>query len=152
MLLNTVLNSATTRQFRDTIFKILIVRQYQSINIRFIECYLVPDHQEVVRYMQPYIHYANFYNRSTDEYANHSICTTLLASGRIIFKILHVRQARIFLISSKYRLNRFNWSCHIPDNFAIVLFRFGSIILQSSVTTISLPLRIRASLKLRCHN
>ena len=59
MLLNTVLNSATTRQFRDTIFKILRVRQYrissilsQSVlNIRFIECYFVPDHQEVVKYV-----------------------------------------------------------------------------------------------------
>ena len=59
MLLNTVLNSATAWQFRDTIFKIFRVRQYrissiliQSVhNIRFIECYLVPDHQEVVKYM-----------------------------------------------------------------------------------------------------
>ena len=59
MLLNAVLNSATARQFRDTIFKIPRVRQYrisrilsQSVlNIRFIECYLVPDHQEVVKYM-----------------------------------------------------------------------------------------------------
>ena len=57
MLLNTVLNSATARQFRDTIFKILRVRQYRisSIlsrsvqNIRLIECYLVPDYQEVVK-------------------------------------------------------------------------------------------------------
>ena len=40
-------------------FQILRVRQYrissilsQSVrNIRFIECYLVPDHQEVVKYM-----------------------------------------------------------------------------------------------------
>ena len=47
------------RQFWDTIFKILRVLQYRisSIlsqpvyNIRFIECYLVPDHQEVVKYM-----------------------------------------------------------------------------------------------------
>ena len=47
MLLNTVLNSATARQFRDTIFKILHVRLYRiSIilsrsvqNIRLIECY-----------------------------------------------------------------------------------------------------------------
>ena len=74
MLLNTVLNSATAKQFRDTIFKILRVRQYriysilsQSVhNLRFIQCYLVPDHQEVITYMQPYIHYANFYNPSTD--------------------------------------------------------------------------------------
>ena len=59
MLLNTVLNSATARQFRDTIFKILRVRQYRisSIlsrsvqNIRLIECYLVRDHQEVVKYL-----------------------------------------------------------------------------------------------------
>ena len=75
MLLNTVLNSATVQQFRDTIFKKPRVRQSrissilsQSVhNLRFIQCYLVPDHQEVVTYMQPYIHYANFYNRSTDE-------------------------------------------------------------------------------------
>jgi len=53
-----VLNSATARQFRGKIFKILRVRQYhissilsQSVhNIRFIECYLVPDHREVVEY------------------------------------------------------------------------------------------------------
>ena len=69
MLLNTVFNSATARQFQDKIFKILRVRQYrfssilsQSVhNIRFIECYLVPEHQEVK------INYANFYIRSTDE-------------------------------------------------------------------------------------
>ena len=59
MLLNTALNAATTRQFWDTIFKILRVQQYpissilsQSVhNIRFIECYLVPDYQEVDKYM-----------------------------------------------------------------------------------------------------
>ena len=54
MLLNTVLNSATAQQFRDTIFKILRVRQYrissilsQSLhNLRFVECY-----QEAITYM-----------------------------------------------------------------------------------------------------
>ena len=59
MLLNTMLNSANPRRFQDTIFKILRVRQYrisiilsQSMqNIRLIECYHVPDHQEVVKYL-----------------------------------------------------------------------------------------------------
>ena len=59
MLLNTVLNSATARQFHDTIFKILRVLQYcissilsQSVqNIRLIGCYLLPGHQEVVEYL-----------------------------------------------------------------------------------------------------
>ena len=59
ILVNTVLNSATARQYRNTIFQILRVRQYrissilsQSLHdIRFIECYFVPDHQEVVKYM-----------------------------------------------------------------------------------------------------
>ena len=58
MLLNTVLNSATARQFRDTIFKILRVWQYhissilsQSVHNISIECYLVPDHQEISKYI-----------------------------------------------------------------------------------------------------
>ena len=58
MLLNTTLNSETARQFRGTIFKILRVFCIlsQSVhNIQLIECYLVPDHQEVVKYMKPYI-------------------------------------------------------------------------------------------------
>ena len=49
MLPNTVLNSATARQFRDMIFKILRVWQYrissvlsQSVHNIGIECYLVP--------------------------------------------------------------------------------------------------------------
>ena len=54
---NAPLHSATAWQFRDKIFKILCVLQYriscifsQSVrNIRFIECCLVPDHQEVVK-------------------------------------------------------------------------------------------------------
>ena len=33
MLLNIVLNSATARQFRDTIFKLLRARQYRMSNI-----------------------------------------------------------------------------------------------------------------------
>ena len=57
MLLNTVLNSTTARQFRDKIFlKILRVWHNcilgQSVhNIRFVECYLVPDHKEVVSFI-----------------------------------------------------------------------------------------------------
>ena len=58
IVLNITLNSATARQFQATVFKILRV-QYrissilnQSVhNIRLIECYLVPDHQEVVKYL-----------------------------------------------------------------------------------------------------
>ena len=38
-----------------------------------------------------------------------SLHITLLASGQIIFKILHVRQSHIFLISSKQRLKNPNY-------------------------------------------
>ena len=102
MLLNTVFNSATAQQFRDTIFKILRVQQYcissiLSQSVGFIECYLVPDHQEVVnklcKFRQPL-------DRRVIVWKSQHIM--LLASGQIIFKILHVRQSRIFLISSKY--------------------------------------------------
>ena len=59
LLLSKVVKALTARQFQDTIFKILLVRQYcissilsQSVqNIRLIECYHFPDHQEVVKYL-----------------------------------------------------------------------------------------------------
>ena len=56
MLLNTELNSATARQFRGTIhgvgqYRISSILSQSVHNIRSIEGYLVPDHQEVVKYM-----------------------------------------------------------------------------------------------------
>ena len=55
MLLNKELNSATARQFRGTThgvgqYRISSILSQSVHNIRFIEGYLVPDHQEVVKY------------------------------------------------------------------------------------------------------
>ena len=118
MLLNTILNSAITRQFRYTIFKTLSVRQYQSINIRFIECYLVPDHQEVVKYLYSLTFTMQISTTARQTSNCMQIMTYHVASFRTSyfpwFRVNTDWKKRIIL-------------CCIPDNCAIVLFWFGSI-------------------------
>ena len=140
-----MLNSATARQFRDTIFKILRVRQYRisSIlsrpvqNIRLIECYLVPGHQEVVKYLYS-LTFTMQISTTTRQTSN---CMHIITDKLFILKILHVRQSRITLISSKYRLKKTELSCAV---FQIIVLLYCFALVQL-VTTISLHLRIRLS-------
>ena len=121
MLLNTVLNSATARQFRDTIFKILRVRQYRisSIlsrsvqNIRLIECYLIPAHQEVVKYL-----YSLTFTMQISTFARRtSNCMQIITYHVGSFQTNYFQNtscptvscSRISLISSKYRLKKSNY-------------------------------------------
>ena len=111
--------------FRPKIFKILPVRQYriscilsQSVhNNRFIECYLVPDYQEVVKYILEFaMLISTTARRSTDE----SIITYRVAS----FQILRVRQSRI----SWFRVNtdrKTELSCAVLKIFVLRRRKFG---------------------------
>lgn len=84
------------------LFKILPVRQYriscilsQSVhNNRFIECYLVPDYQEVVKYI---LEFAMLISTTARRSSDESSITYRVAS----FQILRVRQSRI----SWFRVN-----------------------------------------------
>lgn len=127
-----LLNSATARHFRDKIFKILYVRQYrissilsQSVhNIQFIACYLVPDHQEAVKYSLKFTMLISTTARQTSNYMQ--IITYHVASFRTnhfqntpcpaVSYFLHFVKNQIIL-------------CYIQGNCAIVMFCFVSIIL-----------------------
>lgn len=100
------------------LFKILPVRQYriscilsQSVhNNRFIECYLVPDYQEVKYILECAMLISTTARRSSDE----SSITYRVAS----FQILRVRQSRIswFRVNTD-RKNRII-TCCTQDNCA----------------------------------
>jgi len=111
--------------FRPKIFKILRVREYriscilsQSVhNNRFIECYLVPDYQEVVKYILEFaMLISTTARRSTDE----SVITYRVAS----FQILRVRQSRI----SWFRVNtdrKTELSCAVLKIIVLRTTKFG---------------------------
>jgi len=136
MLLNTVLKSATARQFQDTIFKILRVLQYcissilsQSVqNIRLIGCYLLPDHQDVDKYLYS----LTFIMQSSTTARQTSNCMQIITyhvvSFRTNFFFKYSMSDSLALPWFRVNTDLKNWIilCCIPDNCAIALFCFGS--------------------------
>ena len=138
MLLNTVLNSATARQFRDTIFKILRVLEYCISSILSQLCTISDSWSATFSQITKKLlnicslTFTMLISTTTRQTSNcMQIITYHFASSRTNhFQNTPCPAVSYFLDFAKIQIEKNRIIlCYIPDNCAIVLFCFLSITL-----------------------